>query len=325
MKDCKILTELATQKVNYINEKIIDFLSKYERSVIYGQNIVSGSRISGLGKNLQQIKNCLAMNTPNSESSLFGIGFGLSMNSVPSVFLMKQHDFALLGLDQLTNTYNLVKNNSLNAPIIIFMVVVDSGFEGPQASLNNLDDFASLTRAKVHYLTTKENIEKTFKEISTPDLHFVVVGQSSLKSPLLSSNDMVVEYPNSILYKSNSKDQKSNTIVINFGVNTDLALQTISILSPKKLNSDLLLINKIGDLFTDTEKNSIREYNNIIIIEGSKSQNKFSEKLFLSLIKLGCNVFYFPRIENIKWSGVNSDKHEVTSEDILREVTKNDK
>lgn len=325
MKDDIILIELETQNVNYINEQIINYLSKYESSVIYGQNIVSGSRISGLGKNLNHVKGCLAINTPNSESSLFGIGFGLSLNSVPSIFLMKQHDFALLGLDQLTNTYNLMRNSGLNAPFIVFMVVVDSGFEGPQASLNNLDDFASLTRSKVHYLTTKENIDKTFREIGVPDLHFVVVGQSSLKTQLLSSNREIVEFKNSIFYKLKPTNQDFKTIVIHFGVNIDLALQTISSLSSKNFNPDLLLINKIGESFTDDEVHFIRKYSNVIIVDGSKSQNRFSEKLFLSLIKLRCNVFYFPRISNFKWSGVNSDKHEVSSEDIVKEVTKNDK
>ena len=90
--------------VQYINGKIKRQFSEYNHSVIFGQNIVAGSRISGLGAGLDQIDNCLALNTINSENSLVGLGFGLSLCEIPSMFLMKQHDFALLGLDQLVNT-----------------------------------------------------------------------------------------------------------------------------------------------------------------------------------------------------------------------------
>ena len=39
----------------YVNKKIIDQFSNYEDSVIFGQNIVAGSRISGLGSQLENI------------------------------------------------------------------------------------------------------------------------------------------------------------------------------------------------------------------------------------------------------------------------------
>ena len=46
---------METTFIQYINEKIKIQFSKYEKSVIYGQNIVAGSRISGLGAQLDEI------------------------------------------------------------------------------------------------------------------------------------------------------------------------------------------------------------------------------------------------------------------------------
>ena len=37
-----------------------------------------------------------------------GVGFGLMLRSVNSVFFMKQFDFLLLGIDHLVNTYNII-------------------------------------------------------------------------------------------------------------------------------------------------------------------------------------------------------------------------
>ena len=41
-------------------------------------------------------KNSLIINTQNSENLLVGAGFGMMLNSVSSVFFMKQLDFLLL-------------------------------------------------------------------------------------------------------------------------------------------------------------------------------------------------------------------------------------
>ena len=126
--------------VQYLNSLIKEQLSCQSDIVIFGQNIDAGSSLSGLTRGLS-VKKGIVINTQNSENLLVGAGFGLMLNSVSSVFFMKQMDFLLLGIDHLVNTYNIIRQVNPKASFTIFPITVDSGFEGPQSSLNNFDDF----------------------------------------------------------------------------------------------------------------------------------------------------------------------------------------
>ena len=123
--------------VQYINSLLKEHISNNEHLVLYGQNIDAGSCLSGLTRGLSSFNDGLTINTPNSENSLVGVGYGLMLNDVSSIFFMKQMDFLLLGIDQLVNTYNLIRQTKPSASFTIFPVTVDSGYEGPQSSLNN--------------------------------------------------------------------------------------------------------------------------------------------------------------------------------------------
>ena len=65
-------------------------------------------------------KKGIVLNTPNVENTLVGFGFGMMLNGVNSVFFMKQFDFLLLGMDQLVNTYNVIRQNEPKASFTIF-------------------------------------------------------------------------------------------------------------------------------------------------------------------------------------------------------------
>ena len=113
-------TEENFSYTSFINLQIKEFFLEKQFGVIFGQNIISGSRISGLGNGIDKLNNIKAINTTNSENSLMGLGLGLALEGVPAIFLMKQHDFALLGLDQLTNTVNLI----LSTFVITFLFLI---------------------------------------------------------------------------------------------------------------------------------------------------------------------------------------------------------
>jgi pyruvate/2-oxoglutarate/acetoin dehydrogenase E1 component len=106
----KYFSQETINYTSYINLQIKDFFIKKNTGVVFGQNIISGSRISGLGNGLDKLDNIKSINSTNSENALMGLGLGLALGGVPAIFLMKQHDFAILGLDQLTNTVNLISN-----------------------------------------------------------------------------------------------------------------------------------------------------------------------------------------------------------------------
>lgn len=305
---------------NYVNVKIREFFAKYEKSVIFGQNIVSGSRISGLGSELEKIDGVVTINTTNSENSLMGLGFGLALSNVPSLFLMKQHDFALLALDQLTNTNNLIRNQDLAAPFILLFVIMDAGYEGPQASLNSLDEFASLTRSPVYYLSTLEAIEAAFKNASKPGLHIMALSQKRMKQKTEKSNVKTMEFSECILYHNASNNSIDPVAIIFYGSDPSMVENILSQVNNEKsidlfLMSQLVAIDHNTDLF-----NEIKKYNSIFVIDTGKSDIHFSTETAWRIKEEGIRVKVFQRISNSKWSEVSEDPIEFTQEQIMEQI-----
>lgn len=308
--------------VQKINQEIVDFLRKGSPSAIFGQNIISGSRLGGLGKGVDQLPNVMAINSTNSENALCGMGFGLSLKGIPSMFLMKQHDFSLLALDQLVNTYNSIRGTRMQSPFVLFMVVVDSGFEGPQASLNSLDEYASLTKGQVHYLITKESIEKTFELITKPDLHLVVIAQSLLKKNIYLSESEFIVGNDFILFKTKEElKQNKKQLLVHFGVNLDVVtrLQELAIESSKYF--DLMQVTRIHGEVIENLLDICRVYDNVIILDHGKSLISFSQKLAFGLSQEKIAFRYFPRTHSGRWSEVNDDSHEISPEEIIETMT----
>lgn len=307
----------------YVNTKIRQKFSSYDHSVIFGQNIVSGSRISGLGTGLDQISNCVALNTTNSENSLMGLGFGLALSETPSLFLMKQHDFALLGLDQLTNTHNVLRNGRLLAPFIVLMVIVDSGFEGPQASLSSLDEFASLSRAPIYFLSSKENIDKAFEMASEPGLHLMALSQKNMKNICTSSQLQVVHCDEAIIYKYLPNKEKPKIAVLFFGVNNSIAHEVSEELSKKNYCVSLINIIKLSKIELSSKLfYEITQQDKIVVIDTGKSEVHFSTELVLNLKENGNNIDLYQRNSSQKWSAVNDDAIEFDVQLIVQKVLK---
>lgn len=291
-----------------INDAIINIYNNYENSVIYGQNIIAGSRISGLGKNLEKITNAHVFNSTNTENALMGIGFGCSIKGIPSLYLMKQHDFALLGLDQLVNTYNLIRNKRMKAPFVVGMVVVDSGFEGPQSNLNNLDDFASITKANVHFLNTFEKIDMLKKNSLSNDLHFFAISQKNLKEPISQKiANLLIQnsYINLYRFKQNITKNIDNLIIYS-GITNFFSSQFIEDIS--KLKIDVAILHKIDKHIKDINLSFMRNYKNIFIFSTSKSLNNSLQFLQSELLKLSINVQIQTQKMTLDWTQVNSDE-----------------
>lgn len=302
---------------NYINSHIKDFFSLKKQGVIFGQNIISGSRISGLGKDLENIPDVKAINTTNSENSLMGLGLGLSLGGTPSMFIMKQHDFALLGLDQLTNSVNLIQHFGFRESFIIIMVVVDSGFEGPQASLNNLDEFVSLSRQPVYFLNSKQNIENAFNEARKPGLHMMVLSQKHMKSPILNLPNGVLNSANSLLDNS----VKSKNLLIYTGFDTEFIEQLLLRAESLGTTFDLFLNCQIPFQDSYYGECSPQEYLRIAYIQDTKSLFTASHTEALKITTKNNDVRVFTRVPNKSWSSVYHDIPEYTAEEVIRYVT----
>lgn len=315
-----MMRESEMNYTQYVNLRIRSQFEQYGQSVIYGQNIVAGSRISGLGAGLEKIDGALAVNTTNSENSLMGMGFGLSLSGIPSLFLMKQHDFALLGLDQLVNTNNVLRQGRLKSPFLVLMVIVDNGFEGPQATLSSLDEFASLSKAPVHFLSTKESIDEGFKQSQEPGLHFLALGQANMKKKVKEAENSVVHFPGVILYP-NTNSKNSAIALVFYGVDIEIGLQVQNILLSNGVFADLFVICQLSRLILGHAfESKLATYSKIVVIDTGKSEIHYSTELALSILQSGRGVKVFTRIPTTAWSEVSEDSPEFDVDEIVRYV-----
>ena len=310
-------TEENLSYTSFINLQIKEFFLKKKYGVIFGQNIISGSRISGLGNGIDKLNKIKAINTTNSENSLMGLGLGLALEGVPAIFLMKQHDFALLGLDQLTNTVNLISTQGFKDSFIILMVAVDSGYEGPQASLNNIDDFASLTRSPLYLLNSKESIENAFTSAKSPGLHMMVLSQKSMKNPLINTLAGVKKIGSLIKYQRSDKIYKSENLLIFTGLNFEFLNHIIEISFKKNIVFDLMIVTNIYPKSEFDYNKHFKDYKKIAIIHESKSIFTASHYLATKINISNKNIKVFTREASNIWSTTNPDIPEYKDEDIV--------
>jgi pyruvate/2-oxoglutarate/acetoin dehydrogenase E1 component len=121
-------------------------VARGRRAALIGQNVSTGSCLSGLTRGFDKVPGCAVLNTPNCENVLVGAGIGLMLGGVDGIVALKQQDFLLLGLDHLVNTLNALRHRAPEASLAVLSIAVDNGWEGPQSCLVDPDDFCSFAR-----------------------------------------------------------------------------------------------------------------------------------------------------------------------------------
>src|SRR3989344_6339394 len=96
--------------LEHVNGTLRKAVGAEEGLIVFGQNVSAGSRISGFTKGFAVKENSIIINSTNTENSLVGFGFGIMIGGGKAAFFMKQLDFLFLGIDQLVNTYNIIRN-----------------------------------------------------------------------------------------------------------------------------------------------------------------------------------------------------------------------
>lgn len=256
--------------VEYVNSLIRDEVINAERLVLYGQNISAGSCLGGLTRNLKVRTNSRIINTQNSENTLVGVGFGLMLNNVSSVFFMKQQDFLLLGIDHLVNTYNIIRVNVPKASFTIMPITVDSGYEGPQSSLNNLGDFCSIAGIKGFSCTNKIDTKKIIKKhFISPGFRIIDVSQRLLKQELLEL-DTINDGRNENYFKYKNGN---NVTIVCFNYSLPYGLNLYNRLEAINVSSSLFSVNTYSKFDFSPIIHDLSKTKNLILIDDSKSEN----------------------------------------------------
>jgi len=271
--------------VEFINQTIRKKILEPEKILLYGQNIAAGSCLSGLTRGLE-VKAGRIINTPNCENTLCGIGFGAMMNGVSAIFFMKQLDFLLLGIDQLVNTYNIVRRKAPTASFTIFPVIVDSGYEGPQSSLNNLGDFCSMARIPGYTINTQvEATEIIEHHLISPGFRILGVSQRLFKTEIMDLAPVAMNAGRSLFQYSSGADV--TIICHNFSLPYGLEFQKR--LLEKGVHPSLFSVNGAMPISWDEVITDVSKTKKVIVIDDSKSMNP-SWQGMLNILYVRCRL-----------------------------------
>ena len=303
--------------ITTVNGLLKKELANHSKSVVYGQNINAGSRLGGFAKGLDSIEGCEVINTPNVENSLVGMGFGLMLKNIPSVFMMKQQDFLLLGVDQLVNTWNALKSRGPFVPFVMAMIVVDNGWEGPQSSFNNTNSLAKLSELKCSIVNGFDVSEKAIHQAFSGGPSLLAISQKMFKVENPEAHDIYnkAENTNYNLYVSKSiKAKKIVLISINF--TGEDCLQIGKNAFDLGLNISLFLFNTNQYSIQESDLELIKEADQVIIFDDSKSTASGANELvieitrYVSVDKIKCvvrkdiGVWHVPNVDCLDYKEV---------------------
>ena len=306
--------------IQFVNSLIRKKSLDTDKLVLFGQNINAGSCISGLTKNIKVKEGSMIINTPNCENTQAGLGLGLMINGVSSVFFMKQQDFLLLGIDQLVNTYNFIRRNNPSASFTIVFVIVDLGYQGLQSSLNNFGDFCSIARIPGFTITNKSDAEKIIdKYLVHPGFRIMGVSQRLFKEEMMDIKPTLINEDNTIFQYTNGED----ATIVCFNFSFPYGLELNERLNKKKINASLFNVNAVTPIDWKKIIDNVKKTKKLVIIDDSKSENLSCDNLLskaLSECKIEKNIVIkreFP--ENWLWP--NHDKLEINYDKIIDKLT----
>jgi pyruvate/2-oxoglutarate/acetoin dehydrogenase E1 component len=305
--------------LEYMNKLIKEQVRTTENCVLFGQNINAGSCLGGLTRNITVSGNSVIFNSTNAENSLVGFGFGLLMNGASAVFLMKQLDFLLLGIDHLVNTYNIIRSIKDKYPqgsFTIIATVVDSGYDGPQSSFNNFYDLCAIARVDGFNVNNKADADYLFtKEFLQPGFRIIALSQRLSKEEL---NETAI--PLKVLANGNIFQYKEGNDVTIVSLNFSLpqALQLTEYLDEKNIHSSHYQINNITNSDWKEIIQDVMMTKKIIIIDDSKCLQTSGDYLLAKLC--GANIekkIVLKRDIKDNWLYPVSDKFEIDHEKVF--------
>lgn len=316
--------------IEFINGLIKNQVASADNAVVFGQNINAGSCLGGLTRNLKVKEGSLIINTQNSENALCGIGFGLMMQGVNSVYFMKQQDFLLLGIDHLANTYNFIRREncierynfirrkSPKASFTVFCIVVDCGYQGLQSSLNNFADICSLARVPGFAITNKVDAEQIINsELFSPGFRIIGISQRLFSEQLLEIEKIYSNSNNTVFQYTEGAD--ATIACFNFSLPYGLELQKK--LQEKGRAASLFSVNAL----TKTDWNEIirnaEKTKNLIIIDDSKSENLSCYILANDADKCALkHKIIITKDMSGDWLSPNADRLEINYDEIINRI-----
>lgn len=274
-----------TAYVAHLNAALKHRFDAQERAVLFGQNVVTGSCLSGLTRGIKSHGGRLAINTPNIENTLAGMGFGLMMEGVNAIFAMKQQDFLLLGVDQLVNTWNILRKRQHTASFTILQVIVDSGFEGPQSALNNLPDLCSIGRIEGYTINTAQDAEAVLDaQLFAPGFRIIGVSQRLWRQEIATWNTPVWSSADAGLQRY---AEGSDATIVSFNLAWEQGAAVTQAMRGRSLSPAFFHVAAGHAIDWTPILRSAGQTGRLIILDDSKSPNSPAQHLALGAYRRG--------------------------------------
>lgn len=308
--------------IEYINRCLRKETELHDNLVVFGQNVSAGSFIGGMTKGIKVNSTGRIINSTNSENSLCGFGFGIMLGGANAVFFMKQLDFLLLGVEQLVDTYNIIRNipHKLNGSFTIMPIIVDNGYQGPQSSLNNFADFCSMARISGYAITNKIDAENIISSnLVSPGFRVIGISQRLFKEEIIAPEKLI--YKNDDLTLFQYDDGKDATIV-SFNFSFPQAWAIRNAMNEGGMNAALFNVNAMTPIDWIKIINSVRETGKLIVLDDSKSANLplYSLVAEAEIKAKPKKVIILKRELEDNWLTPNQDYLEVDADKIIEEI-----
>lgn len=259
--------------LKYINEQLIRNLKLVSNPFIFGQNLNSGTYISGLSRNIDSVGSKYIHNTPNCEYSMIGAGFGIMIAGGHAIYFAKQLDFMLLGCDHFVNTLNSIKTNNQgkNGSFKLILFVCDQGFQGSQSSFNNIDDLSSMAQFDTYQINTKYEADNVMKHFfKKKGFSILSIGQRLSRDKIFEKKPLSKAKDFSFVSYFSGDD--TTIVCSNFSFKYALQIKTDI---ERKTNKKVGIINSNYTVNPDINylKKVIKKQKKIIFISDTKSIN----------------------------------------------------
>ena len=257
---------------------------------IFGENIDTGSRLSGLARGLTVNSAGRIKNVGNCELTHAGVGFGIMMDGGQAALFAKQLDFMLLGIDQFVNSFNVIRSSrprSTWGSFTVFVIVCDQGYQGPQSSFNGAGDFASLANIPVFCLNGAADAARVVgNHFAAPGFRIICLSQRLFGAPALDL-PAAQSAPDDAVFKYRSGDAAT---IASFNFSLRDAIDMDDRLRKDGVTSDVFHVNFVPGMDTSLLIDSCRRTRKLVVVDDSKTVTKFGDALVTQLHTLGLDV-----------------------------------
>ncbi len=256
--------------INSVNDLIVAATSKLPNAVLYGENIDTGSRISGLTRNLKVPAGGRIINVGDCEATHCGVGFGMALDGGTAVLFAKQLDFMLLGIDHFVSTYNFIRcrPQAESGSFTIIVIVCDQGLQGPQSSFNALGDICSLARIDGYTLTNNQDAPRVLnQQLGKPGFRFIALSQRMFGTEFLDLQ-LAGAAPDCSWFQYSEGDDVT-VVCFNFSLSSGTALQQR--MAERGLAASLFSANYVARPNWDPIAESVAKSRRLVVLDDSKS------------------------------------------------------